>query len=68
MMKLILSLNPLHLQVINKFLCTCIEKEKKKTSVLTRVISGFSILFAFEFIVYLGHYPILILISAIQVE
>ena len=42
-------------------------KEKKGSSILVRVISGFAILFAFIGIVYMGHYPVIMLITAIQV-
>ncbi|CBK23298.2 uncharacterized protein [Blastocystis hominis] len=41
-------------------------KEKKGSSILVRVISGFAILFAFIGIVYMGHYPVIMLITAIQ--
>lgn len=44
-----------------------VEKEKKKTLILTRVVSGFAIFFAFIYIIYLGHYPTLSLVVLIQV-
>ena len=33
-----------------------------------RLVSGFAILFAFIGIVYMGHYPVIMLITAIQVR
>ncbi|KAK8796088.1 hypothetical protein WA171_004052 [Blastocystis sp. BT1] len=40
--------------------------EKKKTSILTRIVSGLSLLFGFILVVYMGHFPVFLLITAIQ--
>ena len=58
-----LSVRPVHLL----FRFHLVEKEKKKTSIITRVISGFAIFFVFIYIIYLGHYPTLSLVIFIQV-
>ncbi|KAK8791498.1 hypothetical protein WA588_001503 [Blastocystis sp. NMH] len=41
-------------------------KEKKKSSIITRVVSGLCIFFLFLFIVYMGHLPVFLLITFIQ--
>lgn len=54
--------------VVIPFPSWSIADEKKKSSVITRVVSGLSILFAFILIVYIGHLPILALVALLQVR